>query len=65
MLWMLPLLAALFWFITYRPSMVSPPLWNVRAMAMQTTALAVFAPTVVAPPRGSAGGSVATAWPTW
>lgn len=47
MLWMLPLVAMLFWFITYRPSMASPPLWNVRAMAMQTTTLAVFAPTVV------------------
>ncbi|MET7959728.1 hypothetical protein ABZ356_02130 [Micromonospora zamorensis] len=47
MLWMLPLLTVLFWFITYRPSMASPPLWNVRAMAMQTTALTVFAPTVV------------------
>ncbi|MET7948266.1 hypothetical protein [Micromonospora sp. NPDC005324] len=47
MLWMLPLVAALFWFITYRPSMAYPPLWNVRAMATQTTALTVFAPTVV------------------
>ncbi|MEU4475336.1 hypothetical protein [Micromonospora sp. NPDC023888] len=47
MLWMLPLVATLFWFITYRPSMAYPPLWNVRAMSMQTTALSVFAPTVV------------------
>ncbi|MEW1585689.1 hypothetical protein AB0283_09610 [Micromonospora vinacea] len=47
MVWMLPLVAALFWLITYRPNMAYPPLWNVRAMAMQTTALAVFAPTVV------------------
>ncbi len=33
--------------ITYRPAMAHPPLWNVRAMAMQTSALAVFVPTVV------------------
>ncbi|MET8354781.1 hypothetical protein [Micromonospora sp. NPDC005206] len=55
MVWMLPLVAALFWFITYRPNMAYPPLWNVRAMAMQTTALAVFAPTVVG----------ASAWLGW
>ncbi|MEU5940158.1 hypothetical protein ABZ807_13385 [Micromonospora sp. NPDC047548] len=47
MLWMLPIVAALFWLITYRPAMAYPPLWNVRAMTMQTTALAIFVPTVV------------------
>jgi hypothetical protein len=47
MLWMVPLVAALFWLITYRPSMALPPLWNVRAMTMQTTASAVFVPIVV------------------
>ena len=46
MVWMLPIVAALFWLITYRPAMEYPPLWNVRAMSMQTTALAVFVPTV-------------------
>jgi hypothetical protein len=45
--WMVPLVAGLFWLITYRPSMAHPPLWNVRAMTMQTTASAVFVPTVV------------------
>ena len=45
--WMLPLIAALFWFLTYRRSMALPPLWNVRAMSMQGTAIAVFIPTVV------------------
>ena len=44
---MLPLVAALFWFLTYRRSMAIPPLWNVRAMSMQATAVAVFMPTVV------------------
>jgi hypothetical protein len=47
MLWMLPLTAALFWFITYRRAMALPPMWNVRAMTMQSTAAAVFVPTVV------------------
>jgi hypothetical protein len=47
MLWMLPIMAGLFWLITYRPAMAYPALWNVRAMTMQTTALAVFVPTVV------------------
>ncbi|MEV0808176.1 hypothetical protein [Micromonospora sp. NPDC050200] len=47
MLWMLPLAAALFWFVTYRRSMAYPPLWNVRAMTMQTAGVAVFVPTVV------------------
>jgi hypothetical protein len=48
MLWMLPIVAALFWVVTYRPAMTYAPLWNVRAMTMQTSALAVFVPTVAA-----------------
>ncbi|GIF98864.1 hypothetical protein [Catellatospora citrea] len=47
MLWMLPAVLALFWLITYRPAMAHPPLWNIRAMMMQTNASAVFVPTVV------------------
>ncbi|GAA5039364.1 hypothetical protein [Actinopolymorpha pittospori] len=47
MLWMLPIVVALFWLITYRPAMAYPPMWNVRAMTMQTTAVAVFVPIVV------------------
>ena len=47
MLWMLPVLGALFWFLTYRRSMALPPMWNVRAMSMQGTTVAVFIPTVV------------------
>jgi len=47
MVWMLPIVAALFWLITYRPAMAHPALWNVRAMTMQTTTVAVFVPTVV------------------
>ncbi|HTE70414.1 MAG TPA: hypothetical protein VK942_16920 [Actinomycetes bacterium] len=46
MLWMLPLLAALFWFSTYRPSMALPPLWNLRAPMLQQQALLASAPLV-------------------
>jgi hypothetical protein len=45
MLWMLPLLGALFWFGIYRPSMAVPPLWNLRGAMMQQ-ALLGFAPLV-------------------
>jgi hypothetical protein len=46
MVWMVPLAAALFWVVVYRRSMALPPLWNVRAMSMQTGAVSVFAPMV-------------------
>jgi hypothetical protein len=35
MVWMLPLLALLFWLGVYRPAMANPPFWNVRATALQ------------------------------
>jgi hypothetical protein len=44
---MLPLVAVLFWIITYRKTMALPPLWNVRAMTMQSTLVAVFVPSVI------------------
>jgi hypothetical protein len=47
MLWMAPVAIALFWFITYRKSMALPPLWNVRAVTMQSGAVADFATPVV------------------
>jgi hypothetical protein len=47
MLWMLPVVGALFWFLSYRRSLALPPMWNVRAMSMQGTTIAVFIPTVV------------------
>src|SRR5690348_3292874 len=47
MLWMLPVVGALFWLLTYRRSMALPPMWNVRAMSMQGTTIAVFIPTLV------------------
>ena len=50
MLWMLPVAAALFWFTTYRKVMAMPPLWNLRAPAMQTGALVAF----VSPVAGAA-----------
>jgi hypothetical protein len=46
MTWMLPLLAALFWFDTYRRSTLIPPLWTVRSMTMQWRAMFEFLPFV-------------------
>jgi hypothetical protein len=47
MLWLLPAVGVLFWYLAYRRTMALPPMWNVRAMSMQGTAIAVFIPTVV------------------
>jgi hypothetical protein len=46
MVWMLPVAGVLFWALTYRRSMALAPLWNVRAMTMQSNTIAVFIPTV-------------------
>ena len=43
-LWMLPLLAALFWLSAYRTAMNNPPFWNIRAATLQANAMLVFAP---------------------
>jgi hypothetical protein len=45
--WMVPVAVALFWFITYRKSMALPPLWNVRAVTLQSGAVVDFATPVV------------------
>ena len=47
MAWMLPVAAALFWFVTYRKTMAMPPLWNLRAASMQSGVLADFIMPVV------------------
>jgi hypothetical protein len=47
MMWMLPWTVALFWLLTYRTVGTLPPMWNVRTMAMQSGAFAVFVPTVI------------------
>lgn len=47
MLPLLPVIGAMFWWLTYRRSMSLPPLWNVRAMSMQGTVIALFIPVVV------------------
>jgi hypothetical protein len=44
MLWLLPLLAVLFYFSTYRPAMGNPPFWNIRSDMVQSHAMLVFAP---------------------
>jgi len=43
-LWMLPLLAALFWLSAYRTAMNNPPFWNIRAATLQANAMLAFAP---------------------
>jgi hypothetical protein len=42
--WLLPLLAVLFWFVTYRPAMANPPFWNLRSGIVQSHTLLAFAP---------------------
>jgi hypothetical protein len=42
MLWLLPVAVALFWLTTYRKVMAMPPLWNLRAPALQSGALLAF-----------------------
>jgi hypothetical protein len=44
MIWVLPLLALLFWLDTYQRSTLVPPLWTVRSMAMQWRAMFEFLP---------------------
>ena len=44
MLWLLPLLAALFWYGTYRTAMNNPPFWNKRGATLQANAMLAFAP---------------------
>jgi hypothetical protein len=42
--WLLPLLAVLFWLVTYRPAMANPPFWNIRSGIVQSHTLLGFAP---------------------
>src|SRR3984957_13818576 len=47
MLWMLPVVFALFWLTTYRKTMAMPPLWNLRAVSLQSGAILDFITPVV------------------
>jgi hypothetical protein len=47
MLWMLPVVFALFWLTTYRKTMAMPPLWNMRAVSLQSGAVLDFITPVV------------------
>jgi hypothetical protein len=47
MLWMLPVVFALFWLTTYRKTMAMPPLWNMRAASLQSGAILDFITPVV------------------
>jgi hypothetical protein len=48
--WLLPVAAVLFWLLAYRKAMAEPPLWNLRAAALQSGALVAF----VCPVTGAA-----------
>ncbi len=50
MLWLLPVVLALFWLTYYRKIMALPPLWEPRASSLHTGAVAVF----TAPVAGAA-----------
>ena len=50
MLWLLPVVFALFWLTYYRKITAQPPLWDPRAASLQTGAVAVF----TAPVAGAA-----------
>jgi hypothetical protein len=47
MLWMLPVVFALFWLTTYRKTMALPPLWSLRAASLQSGAILDFITPVV------------------
>ncbi len=46
MMWLLPVVLALFWLTYYRKTMAPPPLWSPRAASLQTGVVAVFAAPV-------------------
>ena len=48
MLWLLPVVFALFWYNGYREIMALPPMWNLRAMTLQNRLLFVLAVPVTA-----------------
>jgi hypothetical protein len=50
MLWIMPVVIALFWLTAYRKAMAMPPMWNLRAATMQSGALLAF----VSPVAGAA-----------
>jgi hypothetical protein len=50
MMWLVPVVLALFWLIYYRKIMAGPPLWSPRASSLQTGAVAIF----TAPVAGAA-----------
>jgi hypothetical protein len=47
MLWLLPVTLAVFWFVTYRTRMTTPPLWYLRATDLQTGIVPDFIVPVV------------------
>jgi hypothetical protein len=47
MLWMLPVVGAVFWFVSYRKTMAMPPLWNLRASEFQGGVVIAFIVPVI------------------
>ena len=75
MIWMVPLAVAMFWFDTYRSSMLMPPLWGQRSMYLEEgRPLLDFAPFVAGAAawaasrdgrRGTGDQVAVTALPRW
>jgi hypothetical protein len=47
MLWMLPVVVAVFWFVSYRETVAMAPLWNLRANEFQSGVVTAFIVPVV------------------
>jgi hypothetical protein len=47
MLWLLPVAVGVFWFVSYRKTMDTPPLWYLRATSLQSGVVADFIAPVV------------------
>jgi hypothetical protein len=47
MMWLLPVVAVLFWLTTYRKTMAMAPMWNLRAASLQSGAVIDFITPVV------------------
>jgi hypothetical protein len=66
-LWVLPLLALLFWFDTYRTLTGYPPIWTVRATAVPDRLLVDFAALAAGsrpgPDPARVAGRPGTCWP--
>ena len=65
MMWLLPVVLALFWLTYYRKTMAMPPLWSLRAASLQTGAVPVFAAPVAGAAAWMGPGRPAVTSLTW